>query len=401
MGIVFQLGFIATYMYFTYNIGEIEPGKGKAIILFLISTCAVVVATFFHVSYLGWGIVTSIFLLYDLFYDEEAFYFQWIKITSFGVFMIIGYILRKFIPAINLIAITEALCLFCFLFLSWKRSYVKLINLGIVTFIYGSIFILTILCSTFQSKIFISQSMGNVVNVVLFFLSIIIFLLLEITIQGYKLGYEISTRNFQQSVLQHQYEEIKNIYLNMRGWRHDYHNHLQVIKAYLVLGQLKEVNHYLDEIEKDLDRVDTYIKSGNLLIDAVLNSKLSLAEKSGININCKAEVSEEISATDIDLCVILSNLLENAIKACEKIEKEKRFLRIYITIIKKQLYISIQNSAKEELNFDERNYITSKRGNHGFGMKRVKTLTDKYEGYLNLQNEPGIFAAEITLPLEL
>ena len=69
-----------------------------------------------------------------------------------------------------------------------------------------------------------------------------------------------------------------------------------------------------------------------------------------------------------------------------------------MTVHKKQLYLSVQNAAKEILNFNERHYITSKRGHHGLGMLRVKLLVDKYEGYLNLQNEPGIFAAEVTLP---
>lgn len=47
-----------------------------------------------------------------------------------------------------------------------------------------------------------------------------------------------------------------------------------------------------------------------------------------------------------------------------------------------------------------RAYITTKRGNHGLGMKRVQAVVNKYEGFLRLANEPGIFAAEVTLPLE-
>ena len=58
-----------------------------------------------------------------------------------------------------------------------------------------------------------------------------------------------------------------------------------------------------------------------------------------------------------------------------------------------------ENSARAEPDFDERNYISKKRGNHGLGMKRVKAMVDKYHGYLNLANEPGIFAAEVTMPL--
>ena len=169
-------------------------------------------------------------------------------------------------------------------------------------------------------------------------------------------------RDFQSSVLTHQYEEIKTIYLNMRGWRHDYHNHIQVLKAHMAMGQLDALAGYLDALEQDLSQVDTYVKSGNLMVDAVLNSKLSLARQKDIALDCAAELPEHLSVSDVDLCVILGNLLDNAVEACEKIPPEGRFLRVYCAVVKHQLYLSVQNSAKEELDFDERNYISKKRG---------------------------------------
>lgn len=204
---------------------------------------------------------------------------------------------------------------------------------------------------------------------------------------------------FQNELVDRHYAEVETMYRKMRGWRHDYHNHMQVMKVQLSLGQLEEMRQYLDELEQDLDSVDTYVKSGNLMTDAILNSKLTLARQKKVRINCKAVLPEDLSVEDVDMCVLLGNLLDNALEACEKIPEQMRFLRIYMAVKKSQLYISVQNSAKEELDFNERNYISSKRGNHGLGMKRVKALTDKYEGYLTLANEPGIFAAEVTLPL--
>ena len=112
------------------------------------------------------------------------------------------------------------------------------------------------------------------------------------------------------------------------------------------------------------------------MLDAILNSKIAVAEKYNIKVICKAEVPEKLPVSDIDLCVILGNLLDNAIESCQKLNINT-FIRIYIAIIKKQLYISIQNAAKEELDFNERNYITTKRGNHGLGMKRVQILVNK------------------------
>ena len=212
-------------------------------------------------------------------------------------------------------------------------------------------------------------------------------------------GFESSAERFQQEVLSRQYDEIRAIYLDMRGWRHDYHNHLQVMKAELAAGQLAELSAYLDDLEADLDRVDTYVKSGNLMVDAILNSKLSLAERDGVSVTCKARVPDALTVDDVDLCVILGNLLDNAIEACAALPADGRWLRVYVAARGSQLYASIQNSAVEDPSFNQRNYISEKRGNHGLGMKRVAAVVEKYEGFLNLANEPGVFAAEVSLPL--
>ncbi len=399
MNMVFQILWILSFIYFIHEIGDIEKGNGKVVVLFLISCSVLFLGKIFTLEVLSLPIITIIFVLYDLFYDEEIFQFQVRKIISYGIMISIGELSIKLSNNVDEYIISAVICLVLYVFLSYKRGYLKLINGIIVSVIYLCIISFGVLINILGNELVLGNKSTYILKFSLFVFSILIFMMLEVTLVGYQSGFEKNTKDFQQAVLKHQYEEIKNIYLDMRGWRHDYHNHLQVMKAHLTMGQMMELSHYLDKLEEDLDRVDTFVKSGNIMIDAILNSKLSLAGKAGIEINCNADVANDITISDIDLCVILGNLLDNAMEACEKIKSENRFIRVYIAIIKKQLYISIQNSAKEELDFNERNYISNKRGNHGLGMKRVKILTEKYDGFLNLQNEPGIFAAEVTLPL--
>ncbi len=92
----------------------------------------------------------------------------------------------------------------------------------------------------------------------------------------------------------------------------------------------------------------------------------------------------DLPISDVDLCVILGgNLLDNAIESCRQIEPGgERWLRVYFDTQGEQLYLSIQNAAKEILNFNERHYISTKRGDHGLGgLKRVKLLLEKYQGF--------------------
>lgn len=205
---------------------------------------------------------------------------------------------------------------------------------------------------------------------------------------------------YQNRLLERQVQEVQNIYMTMRGWRHDYHNHLQSMKAYVKMGQYEKLDEYLAQLEQDLDQVNQLIESGNVNLDAILNSKISLALKNGIEVDYKATCPEELTVSDIDLCALIGNLIDNAVEACEKLpEGERRFIRLYIGVLKKQLYISVTNATNEVVRKLDSEYITNKRGNHGHGLKRINLVVDKYEGYINRQNEPGVFVTEIMLPL--
>jgi len=228
----------------------------------------------------------------------------------------------------------------------------------------------------------------------------LIFVLLEYLLQRIMKREEDKTIIYQNKLMKQQMDEIENIYMTMRGWRHDYHNHLQSLKGYLSLNKVDQMKNYLNELETDLDSIDTLYHSGNLQLDSILNAKLAIAEKGHIRIHCDASIPPQLHVSDLDLCVILGNLLDNAIESCRKIENpDERFIRVYIGILKKQLYISITNATSETVKQRTDHYFTTKRGDHGHGLKRVDQVVKKYDGYLNRQNEPGVFATEIVLPL--
>lgn len=228
----------------------------------------------------------------------------------------------------------------------------------------------------------------------------LIFVLLEYLLQRIMKREEDKTIIYQNKLMKQQMDEIENIYMTMRGWRHDYHNHLQSLKGYLSLNKVDQTKNYLNELETDLDSIDTLYHSGNLQLDSILNAKLAIAEKGQIRIHCDASIPPQLHVSDLDLCVILGNLLDNAIESCRKIkDPDERFIRVYIGILKKQLYISITNATSETVKQRTDHYFTTKRGDHGHGLKRVDQVVKKYDGYLNRQNEPGVFATEIVLPL--
>ena len=213
-----------------------------------------------------------------------------------------------------------------------------------------------------------------------------------------KRHYEKRMTDYQNKLLWKQIEEVHGIYQTMRGWRHDYHNHLQTLKATLALGQVDQAREYLDTLEKDLTHIRQIAETGNVELDAILNSKLSLVKEMGIALHYKAQVPAQLPMTSIDLCVLLGNLIDNAVEACEKVPEEKRFFRLYLGSFQKQFYISASNATTDQCRKTDQDYISRKRGNHGHGLLRMNRVVDKYNGYINRKNEPGVFVTEIMIP---
>lgn len=203
---------------------------------------------------------------------------------------------------------------------------------------------------------------------------------------------------FQSELIENQIRETRNMYDQVRGWRHDYRNHIQNMKIILSEKNYSKLDSYLSELAEDLNTVDTVIKTGNVMADAVLNSKLTTAKKLNIKTTVKAGIPKKTAMTDVELCAVMGNLLDNALEACKKLPEEQRFMRVYVGNIKGQFYISVQNSAGEVKKSGGKYYTTKSGSNHGYGIFRIDRIAKKYGGYVNRQNEEGVFATEIMLP---
>lgn len=211
---------------------------------------------------------------------------------------------------------------------------------------------------------------------------------------------------FQNDLLARQVNEVENLYRQIRGMRHDLRNHAQTMLAYLDLDQTDELRKYLMDLSRSFEQVDNVLRTGNVMADAILNSKLSLVRSKGIEINAKATVPSSSSIPDVSLCTILGNLLDNAMEACLRIrDGGERFIRVYIAPMKDQLYVNVTNSAPGLARREGGRYISSKPGRgamarHGFGLSQIDRAAKLYGGYVNRQQEEGVFATEVMLPLE-
>ena len=204
---------------------------------------------------------------------------------------------------------------------------------------------------------------------------------------------------YQQELMETHYHEVDNMYQQMRGWRHDYRNHIQTMKAYASVGNWEALSHYLDLLDEDLTTVDTVVKTGNPMTDAILNSKISLAKSKNIQVIADAHIPVKLKSSEIDLCCIIGNLFDNAIDASLKLPEEQRLIRIYMDIKNTQLYISFTNFTAGKKMKKEGNLFPSAKGEgHGFGLARIDAIVERQEGYISRNSEDGAFTTEILLP---
>ena len=204
---------------------------------------------------------------------------------------------------------------------------------------------------------------------------------------------------YQRELIETHYQEVENMYRQIRGWRHDYRNHIQTMKVLATNGDMEGIKAYLDELDTDLNRVDTVVKTGNPMADAILNSKLSLARSKCITVRCDAHIPVRLKMSELDLCCIIGNLFDNAIEASLSLPEAERLIRVYMDMKGTQLYISFTNftSAKKLTKVGKR-FQTSKGEGHGFGLVRIDNIVERLDGYLSRNSEDGAFTTEILIP---
>jgi two-component system sensor histidine kinase AgrC len=204
---------------------------------------------------------------------------------------------------------------------------------------------------------------------------------------------------YQRELIETHYQEVDNMYRKMRGWRHDYRNHIQAMKVMAANGNMDGIKAYLDELDTDLNTVDTVVKTGNAMADAILNSKISLAQSKSIAVHCDAHIPVKLQMSELDLCCILGNLFDNAIEASLSLPESERQIRVYMDMKGTQLYISFTNfTSGRKLNKVGNLFQTSKGEGHGFGLVRIDNIIERLGGYLSRNSEDGAFTTEILIP---
>lgn len=205
----------------------------------------------------------------------------------------------------------------------------------------------------------------------------------------------------QLSLQETSVKNLENAYNRTRHFRHDIKNHMLTMNILAENGELEEIKKYLKEMNGIIDE-SSYIRiTGISAVDAILNEKLYEAQSESITTNFDVMNMEKNSIKPVDMCIILSNALDNAIEANNKIsDPEKRYIRLKMHGTDSFTVISISNPAEAAyVTPSGGGFSTSKKDteNHGFGLKSIKNTAAKYDGEMLTKFEDGVFSLIIRL----
>lgn len=210
-----------------------------------------------------------------------------------------------------------------------------------------------------------------------------------------KTDMELRMLSYQKSY----YEEIEKNQQTVRKLRHDMKNHLNIIGMLIADEKTPEAKNYLAELNQEF-AVTAKSYCSNEVVNAVLNSKEQSAAEAQIRCEFQIDLAEDPQMEDIDLCALLSNTLDNAIEACRKIpEASKRFLSVKARCQKGFFSYKVVNSKANEVTEENGCFVTSKKdaGLHGIGLKNVKQIAAKYEGYVEVSYDEHSFTVVVMI----
>ncbi len=209
----------------------------------------------------------------------------------------------------------------------------------------------------------------------------------------------------QVKAMKKRLEEAENFYGSIRKVRHEMKNHMANIKGLAGAGEYGEIEDYVRRMDETMQELEYKYVTGNAVTDVIINDKCRRAEKAGIRFDADFRYGGEIPV--FDMGIILNNLLDNAIEACEKLETGKGFIHLSLKQKKQFLLLEVENSFDGTvpvqtdgglaLPTTKQSILPGIIAEHGIGLENVRDVAEKYFGGVNIKVKGDVFHVTVML----
>lgn len=243
-----------------------------------------------------------------------------------------------------------------------------------------------------QMNILLSISIGMLI------LDVIVFYMIQDVLKREKKIHDYSIFKERVKNETEMYRSISDNYDIQRKRIHEFKNHIACIVELSKKGEYSQLNHYLEKFDEKMKAEVDLIDTNHTIVNAILNSKYRECRDKGIVFVLQLGDLQNIHIEDEDIVIILSNLLNNAIEACEKVNE--RIIKFKMMKEGNQLIISIINKMSGKILMENEKILTTKEDalNHGIGIENIKNTLEKYHGIYKISTQNDIFKFVIIIP---
>ena len=207
--------------------------------------------------------------------------------------------------------------------------------------------------------------------------------------QNFHLSTEISLLEQEEYSLNRYVEEAKTRYDETKSFRHDIRNHIAVVKNLLQSGKLEEAVSYMEDMDDMAEKMSFPCSTNNPVVDILVGNKMGIAKSMGIDVDCSLLLPYPCCLRDIDICIILSNALDNAIQAVKGLDAGmEKYIHVSGRIQGDFLMMDIDNSLHGNGAFKK-----------GTGLSNVKKVVEKYGGAMSIETQENKFVLHVLLIL--
>lgn len=247
----------------------------------------------------------------------------------------------------------------------------------------------------------VSQVQAIISIVLMFVLNITAFYLYDSLAESYAQKSRFALIEKENELYCKQCELMQTSTQELQAFRHDLNNQFVAMNELLIKGKYDDLKVHLQTLSKLTGERSVYSTTGNVAVDGIINYKLQNAMINHIRVTADIAVPSELSIEIADIITILGNLFDNALSAIMQLPEEERSLSLKLVYGQERLIISMSNPYKTDVRYENGEIVTTKKDtrNHGFGIKNIEKVVEKYNGYMEITHDNQIFTTDLLLYL--
>ena len=258
---------------------------------------------------------------------------------------------------------------------------------------------------TYVTKYIIDERVKMICHIVSFLnygcIIIVVIYILSMKTANEKMGKLIETERILKQMSENYYSTLLRKEEETRKYRHDMNNHILCLKEYAKKEQALDTLQYIEILQERLDEIQKRIYfTGNDILDILLNYHLQSLENTDITVTgickCKLEIN------DVDFCIVISNLLQNAVEEILRLENADKYIKVYVEQGKSFFRLEVRNSSKVVFTRNQKFQKTQKedKENHGIGLINIIETIERNQGKFEIAGNGKEVYATVILPVE-